>query len=313
MSLNKELPKVAFGAWAWGNDNTFGNNYTVEDLKPVFEEGMKIKNPIWDTAFVYGMGTSEKILGELINDISRDEVTISTKFTPQCADGFNGNAVASMFDNSCDLLNTDHIDIYWIHNPVDAPNWTEKLAECASDKNISSIGLSNHNLAEIKEAKDILEDAGLELNAIQNHYSLLNRSSEDSGILDYCKKNDIAFFSYMVLEQGALTGKYNKDNPLPKDSDRGAAYNNHLEELEELNNAITDIANNHNVKLAQIPIAWAVNKGTIPIIGVTKPYHVTEAIEASEIVLSDDEIKSMEELADETNINAIRIWEKEMK
>lgn len=313
MRLNKELPKIAFGAWAWGNDNTFGNNHTIDDLKPVFEAGLKIKPAIWDTAFVYGMGTSEKVLGELLKDYPREDSIISTKFTPQCADATTENAVSAMYENSCNLIGTDLIDIYWIHNPVEAPEWTKKLAEFEKAKDIPMIGLSNHNLEEIKQAQEILEDADLKVSAIQNHYSLLNRSSETSGILDYCKKNNITFFSYMVLEQGALTGKYSKKNPFPEESDRGQAYNPHLTEIDELNSELYKIAESHDVNLAQIPIAWAINKETLPIVGVTKVQHVTDAIEASQIELTKEEIKTMEELADKANVNTIRIWEKEMK
>ncbi len=68
-------------------------------------------------------------------------------------------------------------------------------------------GVSNHNLEEIKLAANILAEEGLRLSAVQNHYSLLYRSSEEAGIIDYCRANDLIFFSYMVLEQGALTGK----------------------------------------------------------------------------------------------------------
>ena len=62
-----------------------------------------------------------------------------------------------------------------------------------------------------------------------------------------------------------------------------------------------------------MPIAWAIAKGTIPIIGATKVQHVEDAADAVDIELSDDEIKTMEELADKANVNTIRIWEKEMK
>lgn len=148
---------------------------------------------------------------------------------------------------------------------------------------------------------------------MQNHYSLLNRSSEDSGILEYCKENDIIFFSYMVLEQGALSGKYDTAHPFPEGSDRANAYGDSLAEIEELNKAIAEIAEAHDAKVAQLPIAWAVAKGTLPIIGATKVHHVEDAAEAVEIELSEDEIKTMEELADKANVNTIRIWEKEMK
>lgn len=258
-------------------------------------------------------GKSEEVLGEFLRTSNREDFVISTKFTPQLAEMFEANEVTSMYENSAKILGVEDIDIFWIHNPVGAPDWTKKLVETAKNHDIKMIGVSNHNLAEIKEANEILKEAGLKLGAVQNHYSLLNRSSEDSGILEYCKENDIIFFSYMVLEQGALSGKYDTTHPFPEGSDRANAYGESLAEIEELNKAIADIAENHDAKVAQLPIAWAIAKGTLPIIGPTKVHHVEDAADAINIELSDDEIKTMEELADKANVNTIRIWEKEMK
>ena len=313
MTLKDNLPKIALGAWAWGNDGTFGNEHKIEDLKPIYDKSMELGLNLWDTAYVYGMGKSEEVLGEFLKTSNREEFVISTKFTPQLAGMFEANEVTSMYENSAKILGVEDIDIFWIHNPVGAPDWTKKLVETAKEHDIKMIGVSNHNLAEIKEANEILKEAGLKLGAVQNHYSLLNRSSEDSGILEYCKENDIIFFSYMVLEQGALSGKYDTAHPFPEGSDRANAYGESLAEIEELNKAIADIAENHDAKVAQLPIAWAIAKGTLPIIGATKVHHVEDAADAMNIELSDDEIRTMEELADKANVNTIRIWEKEMK
>ena len=313
MTLKDNLPKIALGAWAWGNDGTFGNEHKLEDLKPIYDKSMELGLNLWDTAYVYGMGKSEEVLGEFLKTSNREDFVISTKFTPQLAEMFEANEVTSMYENSAKILGVEDIDIFWIHNPVGAPEWTKKLVETAKEHDIKMIGVSNHNLAEIEEANEILKEAGLKLGALQNHYSLLNRSSEDSGILEYCKENDIIFFSYMVLEQGALSGKYDTAHPFPEGSDRANAYGGSLAEIEELNKAIAEIAENHNAKVAQLPIAWAIAKGTLPIIGTTKVHHVEDAADAVNIELSDDEIKTMEELADKANVNTIRIWEKEMK
>ncbi|WP_405272661.1 aldo/keto reductase [Methanobrevibacter sp.] len=313
MTLKDNLPKIALGAWAWGNDGTFGNEHKIEDLKPIYDKSMELGLNLWDTAYVYGMGKSEEVLGEFLKTSNREDFVISTKFTPQLAEMFEANEVTSMYENSAKILGVEDIDIFWIHNPVGAPEWTKKLVETAKEHDIKMIGVSNHNLAEIEEANEILKEAGLKLGAVQNHYSLLNRSSEDSGILEYCKENDIIFFSYMVLEQGALSGKYDTAHPFPEGSDRANAYGGSLAEIEELNKTIAEIAENHNAKVAQLPIAWAIAKGTIPIIGATKVQHVEDAADAVDIELSDDEIKTMEELADKANVNTIRIWEKEMK
>lgn len=310
---SKQLPKIALGAWAWGNDGTFGGKLTDADLRPVFDAAMKAGLNLWDTAYAYGMGTSEKILGEFLRTVPRDSYLISDKFTPQCADPNAENAVVALYETSAKLLGTDYMDIYWIHNPVGAPEWTRKLIPLAKTGKIGRIGLSNHNLAEIREAAAILGAEGLKIAAIQNHYSLLNRSSETSGILDYCRKNDITFFSYMVLEQGALSGKYDTRHPFPADSDRGAVYNPMLPQLEKLNTGLKEIADRHGVAIAQLPVAWAIAKGTLPIIGVTKVYQVEDAAKAAALELSANEIETMERLASETPLNVIRYWEKEMK
>lgn len=313
MSELKKMPKIALGAWAWGNDGTFGGNLTSEQLHPVFDAAMQAGLNLWDTAYAYGMGTSEKVLGEFLRTVPRDSYLISDKFTPQCANPTVDNAVITMYDTSATLLGTDYMDIYWIHNPVGAPEWTRKLIPLAKMGKIGRIGLSNHNLAEIKEAAEILKKEGLRISAIQNHYSLLNRSSEESGILDYCKENDIIFFAYMVLEQGALSGKYDTQHPFPEGSDRAAVYNPILPDLEKLNVCLKEIADKHGVTTAQVPVAWAIAKGTLPIIGVTKVYQVEDAAKAAALELTVDEIAAMEELAADLSLNVIRYWEKEMK
>lgn len=313
MEQKKTFPKIALGAWAWGNDGTFGGNLTAADLRPVFDAAMNAGLNLWDTAYAYGMGASEKVLGEFLRTVPRDSYLISDKFTPQCADPNAENAVTAMFDTSATLLGTYTMDVYWIHNPVGAPEWTRKLIPLAKSGRIGQIGLSNHNLAEIKEAAAILEAEGLKISAIQNHYSLLNRSSETSGILDYCKENGITFYAYMVLEQGALSGKYDTAHPFPADSDRGAVYNPMLPKLEKLNACLKEIAEAHGVAAAQVPVAWAISKGTLPIIGVTKVYQVQDAAKAAALILSEEEIARMEQLADEMQLDVIRYWEKEMK
>ncbi len=319
----------------------------------------------------------------------RESYLISDKFTPQCANG-QPTAMADMIDMQLRLMSLDRFDIYWIHNVWDAPHWTEELAKYYEGRDdVPLLGVSNHNLSEIKQANDILKEIphntaahlavpfptsaacrfldlppgsadpfslktvhwtvfralepskpsksaiasvekftrqlttliaryflkahGLRLSAVQNHLSLINRSSEASGILDYCRENDIHFFAYMVLEQGALSGKYDTRHPMPEGSARAETYNPVLDKLEVLNAELKRLADKYGVGPAQIPVAWAIAKGTLPIIGVTKVSHVEDAVKAANVTLTDEETKGLEALADSLGINAIRFWEKEMK
>lgn len=281
------------------------------DLQPVFEKAMECGLTLWDTAAVYGEGSSERILGSFVKDICREDVIISTKFTPQIASD-SESAMQDMLNGSKERLNVDVIDVYWIHNPMDVERWTPDLRPLAKSGQIKFIGVSNHNLEEIKRVNEILATEELKISAVQNHFSLLHRSSERAGILDYCKENGIIFNAYMVLEQGALTGRYNKEQPFPAGTGRGDSYNLHLAEIEDLVAELKKIGEKYNASPAQIATAWAIAKGTLPIIGVTKVKQVEEAAAATQITLSLEEVSRLEKLGDETGVQTLREWEKEM-
>ena len=313
--MHPSLPKIALGAWAWGNDGTFGAGLAPEDIRPVFDAAMAAGLNLWDTAYAYGMGTSEKVLAGFLCGLPRGSFLVSDKFTPQCvADPASPTVLRDMHGMQLSLTGLDRFDIYWIHHAVDAPKWTRALAEFfAGRPDAPLLGVSNHDLAEIREADAILRAHGLRLGAVQNHYSLLNRSSERSGILDWCRENGAVFFSYMVLEQGALTGRFDTKHPMPEGSARAASYNPVLGKLEVLNAELARVAAAHGVGTAQIPVAWAVAKGTLPIVGATKARHVEDAVKALSVELTPGEIEGLEALADSLGLDVIRFWAKEMK
>ena len=292
--------KIALGTWAWGagafgGDAVFGSNTDVENLKPVFEAAMKAGLNLWDTATVYGMGESERILGTLAKGVNRDDMAISTKFTPQIAEIFE-NSVEKMADASIERMDCGYIDMYWIHNPMDVERWTPGLIPLLKSGKVKRVGVSNHNIQEIERANEILGEAGFKVSAVQNHFSLLYRSSEKGGVLDYW-----------------LSGKYNKENPLPEESDRGKKYNPVLPQLEALTNEMTAIGKKYGASCPQIGIAWAIAKGALPLIGATKERHVIEAAEAAKIQLTAEDVERLEKLADATGIDTRGGWEHSME
>jgi aryl-alcohol dehydrogenase-like predicted oxidoreductase len=213
-----KIRPVALGTWAWGDSGETGGGYfgiqlTRTGLEEVADKAHAARFTLWDTAVVYGMGRSETVLGEVLKRYDRCDYQLSTKFTPQAA-GTGDDPVADMLEQSLARLDTDYIDLYWVHNPADVARWTPHLIPLLKSGKVKHVGVSNHNLSEIKLADQILGKAGFRVEAIQNHYSLLYRSSEYAGILDYCRNQTVPFFAYMVLEQGALTGKYSPENPI---------------------------------------------------------------------------------------------------
>lgn len=312
----KKYPPVALGTWSWGvgaagGDQVFGNHLGVNELRPVFETAMKNGLNLWDSAVVYGMGDSETVLGTFTKAHPRESIIISTKFTPQIA-GNESNPMAEMLKGSLGRFDTDYIDLYWIHNPADVERWTPYLIPLVKSGKVKRVGVSNHNLAEVKRAEEILAAEGVHISAVQNHFSLLYRSSEEGGILEYCKEHGITFFAYMVLEQGALSGKYDTQNPLPADSQRGQTYNPLLPQIEKLTAVMREIADTHGVAVPQIGVAWAIAKGTTPIIGVTKPEQVEDAAKAAAVQLTDEDMERLEQAAAQTSVDTRGAWEHPM-
>lgn len=311
------VPPVALGTWAWGDsgevgDGYFGSRLTESGLREVAEKAQSNGFTLWDTAVVYGTGRSEAALARALRGFDRGEYGLSTKFTPQIA-GDGDDPVADMLEQSLGRMGTDHVDLYWIHNPADVARWTPLLIPLLKSGKIKHVGVSNHNLEEITLADRILGEAGFRVEAVQNHYSLLYRSSERAGILDYCREHDVRFFSYMVLEQGALTGTYGPAHPLPEGTGRAAAYNGILPKLRALTERMGAIGESRGASAADVATAWAIAKGTTPIIGVTKASHIDGLSRARGIELAGEEIAELEALADATDVDTRGGWEQEMQ
>lgn len=106
---------------------------------------------------------------------------------------------------------------------------------------------------------------------------------------------------------------WNTAHPMPEGSARAQTYNPVLDRLEILNAEFKKLADKYDVGVAQIPVAWAIARGTLPIIGVTKETQVEDAVKAVGVNLTTDEVSELEKTADSLELNVIRFWEKEMK
>lgn len=318
MTSNRlKAPVIALGTWAWGDsgepgDGYFGSSLSQAGLEEVADGALAAGFTLWDTAMVYGMGRSETVLGEVLKRFARSDYQLSTKFTPQAA-GTGDDPVADMLEESLARLGTDYIDLYWIHNPADVARWTPHLIPLLKSGKVKHVGVSNHNLSDIELANKILGKTGYRVEAVQNHYSLLYRSPEDAGLLEYCRNQGIPFFAYMVLEQGALSGKYSPENPLPEGSNRAQTYNGMLPQLKALTDKLASIGQKHGAAAPDVATAWAIAKGTTPIIGITRRNYIDGLVRAAGMTLSSDDIAELEAFADAANVNTRGWWEKEMQ
>lgn len=309
------MKNIVLGTWAWGTgsvggDEVFGKHLEAGNLKKVFDAAMRDDMNYWDTAYVYGMGASEEILASFTKPLPRESYRISTKFTPQFADMTASNPVEAMLDMSLKRFGIEYVDMFWIHNPADVEKWTPMLVPLVKVGKARKIGLSNHNFAQLKRASEILAGEGIQISAIQNHCSLLYRVSQSNGVLDWCKENNVEFWAYMVLEQGALSGKYDKNHPMPEGSMRAKTYNPLLQSLEPLLDLMNEIGKRRGISPAQVAISWAASKGLVPIIGVTTEQQVEEASNALDARLTDKEVGGLEDMADKSGVNTEAAWER---
>lgn len=305
------MTKIALGTWSWskGTDRVFGNDLGIDKLREVFTTAVDNGLNLFDTAYAYSHGESEEVLGQLVNEVGRDKVLISDKFTPGMQNDDSANPVVDMLEGSLGRLGTDFIDIYWIHNAADVERWTPLIVDAVKTGHIGRIGVSNHSLAQVKRVQEILAPHGIQVSAVQNHFSLLYRNSIDDGLLDYCQEHGIEFFSYMVLEQGALSGKYDEAHPLPADSMRGRVYNPMFPQLKDLLAELRTLAAKYDASPAQIATAWAIGRGTTPILGVTKIDQITDAATVAALTLTPEEVAHLEATAIATGLDTKGGWE----
>ncbi len=301
--------EVMIGTWAWGSGYNgskmiFGKSYDEGTLKETFEKAVKLGFLKWDTAAVYGMGSCERLLGECINDTNN--IFISTKYFPNKK--FKSGALEKSINESMERLGVKSVNLFWIHTPNNLLENLKEAVPLMKDGRIKDIGISNVSMTDIKNAEKFLEKQGLRLGAVQNHFSLLRNDQQP--IIDYCNQKGITYYAYMVLEQGALAGRYNAKNHFPIFSMRNFAFSkSKFKKIEGLLDLIKEIADKYGIDRSQIPVLWVLAKGAVPIVGITKPSYVEKLSDALKIDLLDEDISRLTEEARKTGIRQQGSWE----
>ncbi len=300
---------VMIGTWAWGSGYNgsgmiFGSKSDEQTLKCTFDKAVELGFTKWDTAAVYGMGSCEKLLGGFIN--GRDDIFLSTKYFPNKK--FKSGDLGKSFNESMTRLGLKSADLFWIHKPNNLKENLQEAIPLMKDGRIRSIGISNVSMNDIKTAEDLLGQHELRLGAVQNHFSLLRNDQQE--IIDYCNSRGITYYAYMVLEQGALAGRYNSKNHFPTFSMRNFMFpKSKFKKIENLLAAMKGIADKYGIDRSQIPVLWVIAKGAVPIVGITKPAYAEKLSDALKITLTAEEISLLTGKAKKTGIRQQGSWE----
>ena len=288
-------PTAVIGTNAWGSalyeKAMRGSSVDDDVLKSAMKMAQEKDIPIYDLARDYGLGKAQKMIG----DFGTDDIIISAKYTPFTH--YKQGCVRKSLMKDLDDFKRDYVDIYWLHLPTDIDDHLNEIIELYREGKIKYIGISNFTLEECKKSKAILDNAGIPLYGVQNHYSIICREWEKNGLLQWCKDNGISFWGWAVLEEGLLV-----DPRIPKKSSMKFVFKRRVKKLTGLYKVMIKVAERHDIKVPQVAMAFCASKGVVPMCGCRKPEQVEELAEASRVVLTSGEIKRLEEAADKANV-----------
>jgi len=288
--------------------NNFGGQVSEEDSIKIVRKTIDLGINLIDTADMYTKGRSEEVIGKAVQGY-RDDVIIATKVGMNVGEGPNQSGLSRkhilwQLKHSLESLQTDYVDIYYLHRfdpetPLEETLRT--LNDLVREGSVRYIACSNFAAWQIAKAHEICEDFGLEkFVAVQPPYNLLQREIETE-LLPYCQHEGLGVLTYTPLMGGLLSGKYTKDTPPPTGS--RAEYNQaYWERINKERNftilqQIESIAGDVGISLRQLAIAWILKNPVItaPVLGVSKPEQVEENCGITDIHISDEVYKKLNE------------------
>lgn len=254
-----------------------------------------------DTAYVYGLGHSEELIGEVIQHHHRPDLVIATKGAHDFSSGeevINNDPafLTAQVEASLRRLQTDYLDIYYIHFPdhdtpkAEAVGALQRLKEQGK---IRAIGVSNFSLAQIKAA-----NADGYVDVVEDEFSLLHQDHLTDGLLDYLHDHQISFVPYFPLASGLLTGKYDHLVEFPADDIRSQIADfkePRFSQILAVVEQVRPIAAAHNATVTQVILAWYLQNPLISAVipGAKRAQQVEANAQAMNVALSDAEYQTI--------------------
>lgn len=295
-----QISALGLGAWQWGDRIvwSYGRSYGENDVRQAFEASMAAGINWVDTAEMYGMGQSERLLGRFIAETSTRGL-IATKFAP-LPWRLSRQSLHRALQGSLRRLQVKAVDLYQIHFPrslISVETWAEALAEVVQEGLARAVGVSNFDEAQMRRAHEVLAKRGIPLASNQVVYHLLNRKAEFNGLLDACKELGVTLIAYSPLAQGVLTGKYTPAHPAP--GVRGGMYSrSYLARVRPVIQHLQEIGKAHGSKTAaQVALNWVICKGAVAIPGAKNARQAEENAGALGWCLTEEEVALLDEVS----------------
>ncbi len=300
------LGTMTFGEdWGWGS--------SVADAEAILARYLELGGNFIDTANIYTNGHSEKIIGDFIakGHVRRDHLVVATKFffnlypgDPN-GGGASRKAIIEQCEQSLRRLQTDYIDLYWLHNwdqltPIEET--MRALDDLVVAGKIRSIGFSDTPAWKVAQAQTIARFRGwAPIIAVQLEYSLRQRTVEGE-LIPMAQELGLAVTPWSPLNNGVLTGKYTRQNAGTVKGDRGAGMPALTEKDYELIDTLGEIAHELRTTIAAVALAWVQGRPgvTSTIIGARTLKQLEENLAALDVQLAPAHVARLDELTEPT-------------
>ncbi|GAA3752023.1 aldo/keto reductase [Plantactinospora mayteni] len=304
-----EVSSVVLGCMSFGDPERGTHSWSVglDEARPFVRQAIEAGITTFDTANVYSLGSSEEITGRLLGEFARrDEVVIATKVHGRLGPGPNGGglsraAILTQVDESLRRLGTDYIDLYQIHRydpEVPIEETMEALHDLVRAGKVRYLGASSMWTWQFVQAQYTADLNGwTRFVSMQDQYNLIMRE-EEREMLPFCLDQGVGVLPWSPLARGKLTRDWEVSTARSETDNFGGTLYKQAEEADRrVVGAVAEVAGELGVPRAQVALAWLLHQPavTAPIVGATKPGHITDAVAAVELTLGEDELRRLAE------------------
>lgn len=302
-----DVSRICLGCMSFGRGR-YDWSLEESESREIIDRAIDLGINFFDTANIYSFGESEQILGNSLEGYERDAQVIASKVYFQMDEanpnsgGLSRKTIEQEVERSLDRLGVDTVDLYQIHRwdydtPVEVT--LRALDDVVSRGKARYIGASSMWAYQFSEALHTSERLGLERFAtMQNQYSLAYRE-EEREMLPLCEREDVGVIPWSPLAKGFLARPHEEMEATERGRTDSLLHDRpyDAEGNIEVNERIQELADDWDVSMAQIALAWILHKPPVdaPIVGVTSVEQLEEAVAALELNLSDSDVQYLEE------------------
>ena len=304
-----KVSRICLGTLTFGSKKWRPYMLTEEESRPIIERALELGINFFDTADMYSLGVSEKILGRALNDmVDRSEVVIASKVYFKMskdpnAGGLSRKHIMDAVDASLKRLDTEYLDLYQIHRwDYEAPieETLRALDDLVSAGKVRYLGASSMFAWQFAKILFTAERHGWNrFISMQNHYNLVYRE-EEREMMPLCRDQGVGTLPWSPLARGFLAGNRFRDgggDTIRAKHDSLADEMYYRESDFDVVERVIAVAERHGASPAQVALAWLLHQPgvTAPIVGVRRIRHLEEAVEATSITLSKMDLAELEE------------------